>query len=201
MDAIGNDLKLSSSFLISAQIKNALSNENGQIFLSPVASHIREEYRRSYPDKAKDFREYPVMSSGCVLIDELASKGVKSSIERFEDYDLYKEKSHGLKTHKINFVTFYGIADILKIFPDEELRGDIKNLIKRGKLTHDKRLKSVDYVEEPNSDIRKYTGGAILPWIITHNGISYKVKLGIIDLTAMHGITSLNDLYINPNCV
>ena len=197
LDAIGNDLKLSSSFLISAQIKNALSNENGQIFLSPVANHIREEYRRLYHDKAKDFRDYPVMSSGCVLIDELASKGVKSSIERFDDYDLYKEKSHGLKTHKINFVTFYGIADILKIFPDEELRGDIKNLIKRGKLTHDKRLKSVDYVEEPNSDIRKYTGGAILPWIITHNGISYKVKLGIIDLTAMHGITSLNDLYIN----
>ena len=197
MDSIGNDLKLSSSFLISAQIKNALSNEHGQIFLSPVASHIREEYRRSYHDKAKDFREYPVISSSCVLIDELASKGVKSSIERFDDYDLYKEKSHGLKTHKINFVTFYGIADILKIFPDEELQGDIKNLIKRGKLTHDKRLKSVDYVEEPYSDIRKYTGGAILPWIITHNGISYKVKLGIIDLTAMHGITSLNDLYIN----
>ena len=197
MDATSNDLKLSSSFLISVQIKNALSNEHGQIFLSPVANHIREEYRLSYHDKAKDFREYPVISSGCVLIDELASKGVKSSIERFDDYDLYKEKSHGLKTHKINFITFYGIADILKIFPDEELRGDIKNLIKRGKLTHDKRLKSVDYVEEPNSDIRKYTGGAILPWIITHNGISYKVKLGIIDLTAMHGITSLNDLYIN----
>jgi len=197
LDAIGNDLKLSSSFLISAQIKNALSNENGQIFLSPEANYIREQYRQSYPDSGKVFREYPVMSSGCVLLDELASKGVKSNIERFDDYDLYKEKSHGLKIHKINFVTFYGIADILKVFPDRELQEDVKNLIKRGKLTHDKRLKSVDYVEEPNSDIRRYTGGAILPWIITHNGISYKVKLGIIDLTAMHGITSLNDLYIN----
>ena len=197
LDAIGNDLKLSSNFLISAQIKNALSNENGQIFLSPEANYIREQYRQSYPDSGKVFREYPVMSSGCVLLDELASKGVKSNIERFDDYDLYKEKSHGLKIHKINFVTFYGIADILKVFPDRELQEDVKNLIKRGKLTHDKRLKSVDYVEEPNSDIRRYTGGAILPWIITHNGIPYKVKLGIIDLTAMHGITSLNDLYIN----
>jgi hypothetical protein len=72
LDAIGNDLKLFSSFLISAQIKNALSNENGQIFLSPEANYIREQYRLSYPDRGKDFREYPVMNSGCVFLDELA---------------------------------------------------------------------------------------------------------------------------------
>ena len=122
LDAINNDLKLSSGFLISAQIKNALSNENGQIFLSPEANYIREQYCQSYPDKAKDFREYPVMSSGCVLLDELASKGVKSSIERFDDYDLYKEKSHSLKMHKVNFVTFYGIADILKVLMAAKIR-------------------------------------------------------------------------------
>ena len=196
-DDIRHDLKLSSSFVISAQIKNALSSEKGLIFLSPEAASIRESYREYDPDKSRNFRKYPVMSKGCVLLDELATKGVTSTITRFEDYDEYQERSHGLPTHTMNYVTFYGIVDILKAFPDRELQADIQDLIKKGKLEHDKRLKSVNCIEEKNSNIKRYTGGAVPQWIITHNGISYKVKLGIIDLTAMHGITSLNDLYIN----
>ena len=29
------------------------------------------------------------------------------------------------------------------------------------------------------------------------NGIKYKVKINVIDLTALHGLTNLNELFIN----
>jgi len=195
--AVSRDFKHQSQVLLSTQIKNALSLEKGQIFLSPKIEEIRTAYKNMYPDKSHNFKDYPLLSKGFVLLDELSTKGVESTITRFDEYEEYAKESATLKTHNITLVTFFGVVDILKAFTDSLLQEDIKELIHKGKLEQDKRLKSVNWKVEKNSDIRTFNAGVQPKWIITHNGISYKVKISVIDATATHGLASLNDLFIN----
>jgi hypothetical protein len=199
------DLKLKSPITISTQIKNAMSSSKGTIYLSPVIARYRQKVIEMWDnDKAqypKPIEYKTTTNKGFVLLDELDSKGVCSSIERFDEKSDFQRESKDLKTHNITLVTFFGVVDILKSFTDPELMEDIKELVKQEKLVHDKRLKEIGFKTKEGkhftSNIKRHTSGTRLNWIITHNGLRYKVKLDIIDLTAMQGLTNLNELFIN----
>lgn len=203
-DKSKKDYKISSPITISLQIKNALSDEQGSIFLNPDIAEYRDqiiEYWRKENVSYKKPINYPVAKKGFVLLDELATKGVNSSIERFKDSEKFNAASKGLKTHTITLITYFGIVDILKAFTCEKLLTDVQELIRQEHLVHDKRLKEVNFTykngENYTTDEKIYNSGTNLKWIITHNGQRYKVKLEIIDLTALHGQISLNELFIN----
>ena len=198
------DHKLSSPVLLSSQIKNSLSEERGQIFISRAIGRKRESLFKHYKENNISFpkpREYQNINKGFVLLEDLATKGVESSIERFDSQDDFEREAEGLATHEIVFTTFFGVVDVVKVFTDPDYIKDVRQLVLDEQIIHDKRLKEVKFVEKKGkhytSEEKIYKTGARLNWIITHNGLKYRVKLGFVDVTASQGLTSLNEWYIN----
>lgn len=198
------DYKMSSPITLTIQIKNAMSEEKGHILINPKIEEYRQqiiEYWKETNTKYKEPIKYPLAKKPFALLDELELKGVTSSIERYNDYEVYKQETNKLPTHTITLITYFGVVDILKSFTCPQLQEDVKQLVREEKLTHDKRLKESNFKYKEGksytSNIKIYNSGSRLNWVITHNGIKYKVKINVIDLTALHGLTNLNELFIN----
>ena len=198
------DMKMGSPITISTQIKNAFSSSKGEIYLSPQIADLRNNVYNMWDENGGKYPkpiEYKTTEKDCVLLDYWQSKGVDATIERFDEKSDFKKAVENLQTHTITLTTYFGVVDIIKSFQNEELIADLKELVKREDLIHDKRLKEIPFKTKEGkhftSNIKHYTTGCRLNWILTINGIKYKVKLDIIDLTALHGLTNLNELLIN----
>lgn len=199
-----SDLKLGSPIMISTQIKNAFSTSKGQIYLSPQIAHLRNSVFSMWDEEGIKYPkpiEYQTAEKDFVILDHLLGKGVDGHIERFEEKSDFDKIAKKLPTHNLTLVTYFGVVDIIKSFQNAELIADVKELVKRENLIHDKRLKEIPFKTKEGkhftSNIKHYTTGCRLNWILSLNGIKYKVKLDIIDLTALHGLTNLNELLIN----
>jgi hypothetical protein len=186
-ELVKSDIKLQPSILISVQIKNALSEEQGRIYLSSTADHTRELFLEDLTteEKAK-YPKYQVFESDCILIEDYANKDVKVEIERFDEYEIFAAESKDLATYTMIFGVFFGIVDILKVFKGR-LYEDVLNLILKKKLVHEKRLRGGG----------KYGNQARPSWIIKINDLPWKVEIKIVDAVAAHGMVSLGDFLIN----
>lgn len=199
-----DDYRLGSPITISMQVKNAFSKSAGKIYLSPQADNIRKIVHNAWDESSKEYQkgyEYEAAKEDLVIQDYWKTIGIESNIERFDNKEDFEKAADKLPTHIITMVTFFGVVDILKSVQNIELKSDIKDLVREEKIVHDKRLKEIAFKikegKKMTSNIKQHTSGSRLKWILTLNGIKYKVKLEFIDMTALHGLTSLNDLLIN----
>jgi hypothetical protein len=174
--------------MITRQIKNALDkNEQGYCYISKIAEAVLQETDCNY--KSASF--LPVQDP-FIFIDYLKTKGLNASCKLVSWEEYTKNK---IPFFTLNIVSYLGVVDFKNCFQvqsseESEYTAILDHLVKKKKLLHDKRLKIRNTSKNKKSNA--YAADFIsIPFILTVNGIDYKLKLRFLDANMIQGMVSL----------
>jgi len=142
----------------------------------------------AHPD-ISDIAQHPIFSSGFSVVDYLIALGHNASLKRVNS-PIGRDEYPMLMT---NLYTFYGVAELFRIFTGVFL-DDIRDItLHPGKQSIDQGRRTI----ASNTLHKQYNPWIELPWILTLNNYDYQVCLSLFDTCAVHGNSSYKDFCTN----
>ncbi len=164
---------------ITTQVKG-IHQEQGMILahqdLKLVAATLGEQIR------------HPIASSGFHPVDYLQNLGIPISIKNVGKI-IKTYKGEKLPVFEFVLYAYFALAE-WNMIADDDFKKDLENLTLRSNGHHiemRKRLKTVFSYKNIISD------SVDVPWLVTIDGMPFRVKIAMIDPCGMHGVASYND--------
>jgi len=163
---------------ITTQVKGIKENFNDAVILaaSSLEHYIGIENVRH--DRVKTYFH---------VVDWLKTKGFKVGLIKPEA----KHKGKRLPYIQIDIFAYFALADIGMVF-DGDLHAEIMNHFKRGNLSMNRRLRSTTTYKG-----REYDHLSLKSALLRIEGRTYKIRISLHDICAIHGQSSLANFYQN----
>jgi hypothetical protein len=165
---------------LTSQIKHVLYDD-AEIL---VNLQIKELYEENIKNPDYLYPYYTNISQSHIF-DYLSLKGFKIEISKKNDLDKKEFKKY--KTCTFKLYAYFLLADLPKIFQNELLE-DLKEAFRTKKITQERRLKTNGYTQQWHNNR-----------LININDLSYRLVFDLVDLGAMQGNISFNNVLENLN--